>query len=112
MMAIYFYILLIMIVLIKTGIVDANNLIIENNEKNKYIQNLITINEKGKYTIKGTFNNYSFIVNTSDVILNFINGILNNVFEPIILIENNVQNLTINLYNTTMYSIDTPIIKI
>ena len=111
-MAIYFYTLLIMLVLIKTGIVESNNLIIENNEKNKYIQNLITINEKGKYTIKGTFNNYSFIVNTSDVILNFINGILNNVFEPIILIENNVQNLTINLYNTKMYSIDTSIIKI
>ena len=112
-MKLFIIISLTIFILIKAGIFRSKSIIFDNNVKKKgIIQNIITINEKGDYEIKGEFNNFTFSVNSNHVNLNFINAKINNSFNPIILIQNNLHNVTINLNNTKMYSINTSILKI
>jgi len=112
-MKLFIYVILTIFIIIKAGIFHSKTITFDNNVKKKsIIQNTISINEKGEYEIKGEFNNYTFSVNSSYVSLNFINAKINNSFNPIILIQNNLHNITINLNNTKMYSINTSIFKI
>ena len=112
-MKLFINITLTVFILIKAGIFRSKSIIFDNTIKKKAkIQNIITINEKGDYVINGEFNNYTFSVNSNHVNLNFIDAKINNSFNPIIIIQNNLYDVTITLNNTKMYSIQTSILKI
>ena len=63
----------------------------------------IKIKGGGNYTIKGKYKDLTIRINSSNVIINLLNGQYNSTYKPIFLIEQSLDNITINIIKSSFY---------
>lgn len=79
----------------------AKNIEIGKNEDIINDRTRIKIKSGGNYTIKGKYNDLTIRIKSSNVIVNLFNGKYNSISKPIFLIEQSLDNITINIIKSS-----------
>ena len=89
---------------LKTIYVFSDNYIFNLTKNNKINNTILEIFDSGEYIIKGNCENSSIIINANYVTIYIINSHLNSGFKPLIIVNENINNIIIYLDETILSS--------